>query len=486
MKDIPPKNQATVDPPAPFSKMAGWAENRVFTELLETLKGIQREIKSLPADSTSSKQLEELSGQLVRLEHLLEHVRGIQRSRLEVHLITQIALSLANALDLDEVLGLILDSLKQVVDYDASGIFVVSEDGSEVEGEFLRGYNTNQEGQVRQKLGQGLMGWAMQNMTPLVVPDVSRDPRYVNARSSTRSELVVPMFTEGKVVGCLNLESDRLGAFTEQDADHLMTFASHAAVAIERARMHREILKKQRIDEELALAKRMQRDLLPRSAPKCDRFDIAGVNIPSEMVGGDYFDYIPLTERDLGIVISDVAGKGVPAAFIMASLRAALRIEAFSHYAISTILSRVNDFLAQSTKPEIFVTAFYGVLDTQTGVLTYANAGHNPPVLLRSKGEQELLSGGGMLLGAFPGALYHEQRATLQSGDILLLYTDGATEAENSQGEQFGLERLQSVTRQFALQGSREMIREILKAIRQFCEDTGLQDDVTLMVIQCR
>lgn len=471
--------------PAP-SVGINWAERRIFAELSSLLTSVREEIKDLKPGAEPPEQLRALQEQLKRVEHLLEHVEEVQRTRLEIHLITQIALSLANALDLDEVLSLILDSLKQVVDFEAAGIFVVSEDGQEVEGEFLRGYENSHRGQIRQKFGQGLIGWAMENMTPLVVPDVSRDPRYVNARPPTRSELVVPMFTGGRVIGCLNLESDRLGAYSENDADHLMTFASHASVAIERARLHKEILEKHHIDEELALARRMQKDLLPKRAPKLDKFDIAGVNVPSEMVGGDYFDYIPLTEKDLGLVIGDVAGKGVPAAFIMASLRAALRIEAFSHYAISTILSRVNDFLNESTKPEIFVTAFYGVLDTHTGILTYANAGHNPPLFIRSKDGSEQLTGGGMLLGAFPGALYHEYRMDFESGDMLLLYTDGASEAENEKGVQFGVERLEDLARQSAVHGPRQVIRELLGAIRTHGGKAGLQDDITLMVVQCR
>jgi serine phosphatase RsbU (regulator of sigma subunit) len=463
-----------------------WAERRIFTELEELLSSVRQEIKQVQSSAAEPEQFGAYLEQFKRLGHLLEHVGEVQRTRLEIHLITQIALSLSNALDLDEVLSLILDSLKQVLDYDAAGIFVVSEDGRDVEGEILRGYEKNHRGQIRQKLGQGLMGWAMENMMPLVVPDVSRDPRYINARSQTRSELVVPMFTGGRVIGCFNLESDRLGAFREKDGDHLMTFASHASVAIERARLHKEILEKHRIDKELALARRMQKDLLPTRAPDLEKFDIAGVNVPSEMVGGDYFDYIPLTPKDLGLVIGDVAGKGVPAAFIMASLRAALRIEAFSHYAITTILSRVNDFLNDSTKPEIFVTAFYGVLDTESGLFTYANAGHNPPLYIGTNGEKRELIEGGLLLGAFPGALYQNHRVNFESGDVLLLYTDGASEAENASGEQFGVERLTEIVRNSAPSDSQHMIRALLNAIREFCGDTGLQDDITLMVVRCR
>ncbi|MFH1861568.1 MAG: GAF domain-containing SpoIIE family protein phosphatase [bacterium] len=463
----------------------GWAERRVFQELKALLETVRSEFKGISAESFPAEQLSAFRNQLERLTHLLEHIEEIHRIRREIHLITQIALKLANALDLEEVLSLIVDSLKKVVDYDAAGLFVLSQDGREVEGETLRGYDTVALGNIRQKLGQGLMGWAIENMAPVVVNDVSRDPRYINARAQTRAELVVPLFSGGKVIGCLNLESDRPGAFSERDIDHLVTFASQAGVAIERARLHREILAKQRIDEELKLARRMQRSLLPRSAPKMEGFDFAGVNVPSEMVGGDYFDYIRLTDKDLGIVIGDVAGKGVPAAFVMASLRASLRIESVSHYAISTILSRVNDFLFEFIEPDRFVTAFYGVLDVRTRIFTYANAGHNPPLLLRAGGSREYLSEGGLLLGAFPGVLYHEHRVGFRSGDVLVLYTDGVSEAENAEGEQFGVDRIAEITRKSIPSGPREVVRQLLKAIHRHEKGAGLHDDLTLMVIQC-
>ncbi|RJP79375.1 MAG: GAF domain-containing protein [Candidatus Zixiibacteriota bacterium] len=473
-KDIPPAPPRT------------WAQRRIFRELSDALSAVRQEIRRLPSQSVDGDRLRTFEEQLDRLAHLLEHVEDVERTRLEIHLITQVALSLSNALDLDEVLALILDSVKQVVDYDAAGIFVLDEGGRVVVGEILRGYDTFASGKVRQKLGRGLMGWAMEHMAPVVVADVARDPRYVNARPQTRSELAMPLFTGGKVVGCFNLESDSLGTFTGRDADRLMTFASHAAVAIERARMHREILAKQRMEEELALARRMQLSLLPRSAPEVENFDLAGVNTPSEMVGGDYFDYIRLTNKDLGLVISDVAGKGVPAAFIMASLRASLRIEAVAHYSISTILYRVNNFLYESVEPERFVTAFYGVLDVPARHLTYSNAGHNPPLLLRRDGRRELLTEGGLILGAFPGAAYRESVVTFSPGDMLVLYTDGVTEAESPEGEQFGLDRLEEAAREVASRGARAVTSNLVRAVQRHAGQSNLQDDLTLMVIRCR
>ena len=463
-----------------------WIERKAFKELTTTLAALRQEIKALPSDRLSAEKLDGLEEQLQRYEHLLQNIEELQRTRLEIHLITQIALSLANTLDRDEVLKLIVQSLKQVVDYDAAAIFVISRDGQTLESEYTIGYKAHNADRIRQKLGSGIIGWSMERMIPIAVADVARDPRYIDARRRTRSELVVPMFTDGKVIGCLNLESDRVGAYSEQDFGHLTTFASHAAVAIERARLHHEILQKQKIEEELVLARRMQRDLLPDSDPEYERFDIAGINVPSEAVGGDYFDYITLTDKDLGIVVSDVAGKGIPAAFVMASLRAALRIEALSRYAISSVLCKVNDFLHEFTDPETFVTAFYSVLDVQTGILTYANAGHNPPILLRVDGKIELLSEGGMLLGAFPNALYHEHRVNINAGDILVLYTDGATEAENITGEQFGVEGVIEVVRSAASNGSRDIISQLLDKIHSHTKTAELQDDITLMVIKCR
>lgn len=470
----------------PGSRRQNGAPSELIRKLKEALNALREEIAQLPEDRLPKSRQEKIARHWERFDSLLEQIEEVQRDRLELDLLSQTALTLANALDLREVLDRIADSLKQIVDYDAAGIFLIRADQRTVEAEWMRGYEHCDPALVRQKLDVGLMGWAIQHHAPVVVSDVAQDPRYYNARPQTRSELVVPMFSAGNIIGCFNLESDRVGSYTERDAEHLAAFASHAAVAIERARMHREILQKQLLDEELILARRMQQDLLPKQAPKFDHFDITGVNIPSEAVGGDYFDYIPLTQKDLGIVIGDVSGKGVPAAFVMASLRAALRIEAFSHYAISTILSRVNDYLAESTDSNIFVTAFYGVLDTETGMLTYANAGHNPPLLLRADGNRELLSEGGMLLGAFPNALYHEYRVSFKTNDLLVLYTDGATEAENASGEQFGVERLETAIRKSSAQGPRAVIQELLKAIQEHTGKTERQDDITLIVIQCR
>ncbi len=262
-----------------------------------------------------------------------------ERERLQNDLFIEIAAKLSTTLALDELLPLIIDSLREVVQSDAGGIFLVKADTGEIEGQVLRGYDIDVLHQVRQKVGQGLMGVVIQTGEPVRVGDVRNDDRYIWARTETRSEMAVPLLSESRVIGCFNLESDQLDAYSAHDQELLTTFASHAAIAIERIRFYRDVLKKRRYEEELALARQIQLSLLPRDIPQFPPYDLAGINFPSQAVGGDYYDFIPLTDKDLGIVIGDVSGKGTGAALIMASFRASLRMDCHHQFAIRDILS---------------------------------------------------------------------------------------------------------------------------------------------------
>ena len=162
-----------------------------------------------------------------------------------------------------------------------------------------------------------------------------------------------------------------------------------------------------------------------------DSLDIAGINVPSRDIGGDYYDFIPIVEGHLGIVVADVAGKGIPASLIMASFRAFLRAEIRNNYSIHTIFAKVNNLLVEILKPHQFVTAFYGVLDLQRRRFTYSNAGHHPPLLLRQDGKWRQLKVGGLMLGTFENISYDEQFVDLSPGNLFVLYTDGLVEAEN-------------------------------------------------------
>ena len=247
--------------------------------------------------------------------------------------------------------------------------------------------------------------------------DVRNDPRYRNARDETRSEMVAPIKIGSEVIGAFNLESDEPDAYEVEDMELLMAFAAQAAVAIERTRLHEEVLEKRRLEEEVTIGQRIQRSFLPSRNPEVRNFDIAGANYSSDRVGGDYYDFIRIADEHLGIVVGDVSGKGIAAALIMAAFRASLIAEIRNNYAMRTTMSKVNRLLWESVEPDRFVTALFGVLDVSARRFTYVNAGHNPAVLYRAAtGLFDTLEPTGPLLGTFETATYKERIAEIRPG----------------------------------------------------------------------
>jgi sigma-B regulation protein RsbU (phosphoserine phosphatase) len=318
----------------------------------------------------------------------------------------------------------------------------------------------------------------------VIVPDVEKDPRYIEARHETKSEIVAPIITDQRTIGVFNLESDRVNTYDSEDMNLLTAFASHCAVAIERTRLHQEILIKKKLEEELLIARKIQQSFLPPKDPELDGLDISGINIPSEQVGGDYYDFIPIIEDQIGIVIGDVSGKGIPAALIMASFRASLKAEIRNNYAIGTIFFKVNNLLYESIERENYVTAVYGVLDIKNKVFTFSNAGHNPPILRREEGTIEYLTEGGVALGILQNHDYKEMVLGLNPGDFILFYTDGVTEAKNEFGEEFGTKRLEKILLENYALKARQIQDKIYQEIKEFTQDKAGQDDFTMIVIK--
>jgi sigma-B regulation protein RsbU (phosphoserine phosphatase) len=343
------------------------------------------------------------------------------REKVQNHLLLELGTKISVSLDTNQLLEQILDLVFQVVRYDAAGIYLVERQTQWITQQTIRGYDPTREDAVRLKVGRGLNGWVAKTGRGVIVPDVTRDDRYVNARPQTRSEMVAPLRAGAEVIGAFNLESDEPDAYEPEDMELLMTFASQAAVAIERTRLHSEVLEKRRLEEEVSIGQRIQRTFLPERDPKIPGFDIAGANYSSGLVGGDYYDYVRITDGHLGIVVADVSGKGIPAALIMASFRASLIAEVRNNYAIRTIIGKVNRLLWESVEADRFVTAFYGVLDINARRITYVNAGHNPGLLYRAATNQfESLDSTGPLLGTLETATFKERHAD-PPRDLLVL-----------------------------------------------------------------
>jgi sigma-B regulation protein RsbU (phosphoserine phosphatase) len=318
----------------------------------------------------------------------------------------------------------------------------------------------------------------------LLVGDVSQDKHYINARNETRSEMVALLRRGQRIVGAFNVESDLLNAYTRSDLMLLKAFASQAAVAVDNATLYEDAVEKRRLENELSLARSIQKRLLPSTAPHIDGWEIAGLNVPAARVGGDYYDFIDVSDGVTGISIADVSGKGVPAALVMATFRASLLAEILNEYSIETIFDKVNELLVRSTEPPVFVTAIYGTLETTKGMFTYCNAGHLPPLLIPAHGDPRELTGSDLLLGSFSNAEYYQRIIDLGSGDILILYTDGVSEAMGRQGEEFGTERLAKIAAAHKAGPAVEIRDRLYAEAVEFAADPTVLDDMTAVVIK--
>src|SRR6266851_4513931 len=359
----------------------------------------------------------------------------------KLRMLLDITKKISRSLDLQEVLNQVMDTLDSLIPYDAAGIFVLQcvdkallaegEEPCTFKAEAVRGYDIDELSDLHLKLGEGFIGQVAVRGEPIISHDVLNDPVYINARGKTRSEMVAPIISNEEVIGVFDLESDELNAYSEDDLEVLMMLASQVAIIIEKVMLHEQLIEKKRLEGQLEVARQVQLELLPASDPVLPGYDISAYNFPTEEVSGDYYDWVRIYDDQIAIMIADVAGKGVPAALLMAFLRASLRAASHIGYAPQFSMSKVNYLLWESIERNQFVTAFYGILDATNGTLAYANAGHNPPLLVDADGNARFIEQGGLPLGMFRDTRYYEYYLTLEPGQTLVLYTDGVTEAFN-------------------------------------------------------
>lgn len=408
-------------------------------------------------------------------------------------LLLEIARKISGTLDLQEILEQILAAVRLAIPHHAGGLFVLKENvplargpmADLIAGMASAGYDQRPgHSDAMLRSGQGIVGHVIRTAETVLSGDVRADPRYVSGREATRSELAVPIVSNGQVIGALNLESDQPGAFGPDDAELLQLFASVAALAIEKALLHRQVLEKQRLESQLRIARQVQAGLLPAAPPELSGWDVAAVNLPTWEIGGDYFDYIPLPDGRLGLVVADVSGKGVPAALIMATFRAALRTALRRDGCATGVAEEMNGILLEVTGAARFVTAVYGILEPASGRLAYVNCGHNPPLLLTAGRPRQLLERGGPALGLVVGAAYERGEVTLGPGDLLALYTDGVVEPADAEGEEFGLERLERHLRAATGQPAGDAILSVVHATRTWAQASAYADDFTLVVVR--
>jgi len=407
--------------------------------------------------------------------------------RVENRALMEAVKTIGSTLDLDTVLQRLLYLTHKMLGFQYCTILLIAGDGVRLEVAARYGYPQSIVQRVELRVGRGVTGTVAETGVPLLVPDVSKEEHYLAGLAGARSELVVPLVFRGRVIGVFDVQSETIDAFDQADLELLSTLAGIASVAIINAKNHaaairnrEEALRRKELERQLNIGRTIQEHLLPMDDPRVPGYDVSGMNLPSQTISGDYYDYVTLPGGHLGIAVADVSGKGVPAALLAASLQGTLRAHVEDLYSIAAIVERTNDSICGSTTPESYSTLFYGVLDPG-GTLTYVNAGHNPPILMRRDGSTESLVEGGTVLGMFPGHPYREGRTQLAGGDYVVIFTDGLPDAARKD-EAFGERRIIATIQRAAGAPARVMASLLVTEADAFSGPGRPADDITVVV----
>jgi phosphoserine phosphatase RsbU/P len=409
-------------------------------------------------------------------------------------LLLEISQKTHDTLDLNQIIVHLLDIIQSVVQYDAAGIFVLNRDLLQLEHSppaniiaevIWRGYDPVPAGKDDMFIqGKGIIGYVIHSNSSLIVPDVRLNQRYIGGREETLSEIAVPILLDDKAIGALNLESNQLNAYDKSDLNVLQFFADAAAIALEKAMLHRQLLAKELVDKQLQMAKAVQTHLLPQGEPMLPGYDIAGICVPAEEIGGDYFDYLTLPGGTLGIVVADVSGHGIPSALVMTAFRSLLRTHATLKSNPAEVASILNALLPDFTGGSHFITMVYGQIDTNNDRVAFVRCGHPSPLLLHKNGKLETLDANGPAFGIFSNVGYVNENMTLSAGDILVMYTDGVIELENQTGEAFGFDRLKNLVSHYKELAAKDLIRKVVSETGAFSAFKTPLDDFTLVIIK--
>jgi phosphoserine phosphatase RsbU/P len=419
------------------------------------------------------------------IENAQLYTRTTRQARILL-LLNEIARELSSILNLDELLGRIAELLRRLIDYQMFSILLVDSSGEKLQHRFSLRFNENVQMKQEISLGRGLVGQAALTREAILVPDVSKDPRYIESNPETRSELAVPLVYKDKVIGVLDLEHTRRGFFTDDHRRTMTTLAAQVAIAIENARLYEEIARQERrLERDLALARELQMRLLPQTLPKLEHLELAAKFTPARAIGGDLYDFIPYSLSRLGIVIGDVSGKGAPAAIYAALVSGILRSHAPIEPGPAEMLSAVNLSLAERRIEAQFVSLIYAVWDDEHRTLLVANSGLPRPVMVHD-GKNSVIEATGLPLGLFDDANYDEFRFKMKPGDMFVFFSDGILDARNRRGELFGRGRVEKIIAECAGRSADCVVDSLFKAVAEHSAGVETFDDQTVVAIKVK
>ena len=419
-----------------------------------------------------------------KIRDILEENNRLKKAVEELFILNELARAICALQDPEEIMQKILHRSLDAVDAKQGVITLVNANGEDPMKTFLREMGSSPDNQPIH-LHRSLLGWMQINKRPLLMNDPPNDSRFrgVPWDHDIASLLCAPLMAKSKLIGILTIYNKQNGAhFTESDQRLLTIIGAQSAQVLENARLYEEEQKLFRIQHELEVAANIQKVLLPDKPPRIDGYDIAGKNITAQLVGGDYYDYIPVDTKRWAVCIGDVAGKGLSAALLMANLQATLRSQTPLADSPKDCIERSNQLLVNCTASDRFMTCFYGVLDHHEHSFTYCNAGHDPPLLL--KNELMHLKADDLVLGTFADLTYSQKTIPVDPGDILVMYSDGVTESKNKHDEEFGCERLLKIITVHRSLPAERITDEIINEVCSHSGGCPQADDITVVVMK--
>ncbi|CDM66898.1 serine phosphatase RsbU, regulator of sigma subunit [Pyrinomonas methylaliphatogenes] len=438
------------------------------------------------SDRTTSGLLEAIeAARRQRAQKREEDRHEVQRGEL-LALISKVGITLLASATLDETLHQVASLVFEAVPADRCMIMMRDSDGGELQ---VRVAETRERrGEVGEfRISRSVVDEVIGRGRSVLTSDAEHDPRFAHTTTvrGIRSVLAVPLGVEDRIFGMVYADSPLQEVrFTEDHLKILTTLASVAAIRVENARLAEEQIKRQRLEQELQLAREIQQSFQPAAPPRVKGYELEGISFPCYEIGGDYYDFIERPDGKLVIVLGDVSGKGTSAALLMSSLHAAVRAHVFLHESPVEVVKEINRYLTMCIPSNRFVTLFYAEIEPSTGQLSFVNAGHNPPLLARASGETELLAASGIPLGIFEEACFVSGSAQLKDGDALILYSDGISEARNAQGEEFGLDRLTRTVIENNHLPAAALRDQIEGALSRFTQGAQATDDITLVIVK--
>jgi sigma-B regulation protein RsbU (phosphoserine phosphatase) len=447
------------------------------------------DIESEQPDFFRPEHLHVLTMTASRIAQAIENARlyaRVSRQAQTLEVLNEIAVELASILDLNPLLERVGQLLRRMIDYQMFSILLLDEKGDSLITRYAWRFGYSHAPMRRIPVSSGLVGAAVREWRPINVPDVTQDPRYLPMNQETRSELIVPLFYKGRVIGVLDLEHTRPNFFNEEHERMLTTLASQIAIAIENARLYQAVHRQERqLEKDIAMAREVQLRLLPPEAPSHPHADLAVRFLPARTIGGDLYDFIDYGPNRTAIVLGDVSGKAAPAALFAALVSGIMRSAAAQQPEPAKMLALLNDAIQERKLDSQYVTLLFCLWNDENQTLQVANSGAVQPVFCRA-GQSLPVKAEGFPLGMFPDVTYEELSVSTQPGDAIVFVSDGILDAENEKEEMYGEERLAGLLCESRDLPAKEIAEAILADVTRFQGNKDRFDDETIIALRVR